>query len=683
MGISRLREVAAILGVWVALGGCGSDRANMSMPSPPPSGSTGPIDAMALDRTANPCQDFFQFACGGYVMQHPPPMARRSDPPRAFAQAMGRNYRELRDLLEHPAPGDGDMMKLATYYSTCLDTSKDAASLATLKQELAQIDAVTDVHGLARAIAAVQLDGADAIFKVAVDKDLQDPSRLMMSIDQGGLGISNREFYVNQIYEGARRSYLTVIEKAFMGVGATHDEAIAQADRVLGVEVALAQASTPAQNRGGPETLYHRTAFASFVQTAAAFPWADYLAAVGAPTMDSLNVLAPDFFSAFGEMIGKLALDDLKLYLRWRLIQPALPAVNSTFAAANSMMSKVMATQGQPSTDRIGYCLLSTQRVYTDLLDRAYVKHSFDPGSRVMGESILKGVEQAFEQNLDAVTWIDGKTREEARGKLHKVRDKLGYPDMWRIDMSPAPGTTSHLANLYAGQRAGDRRELGRIGQLDDDSDWHSPLATVNAFYHVVANEMIFPAGILQAPFFNVAAPLPVNYGAIGAAMGHELTHGFDNHGRLFDGTGKLRDWWTMDSKVAFGVQTECVQQQYNQFQVAGGQSHVDGVRTLAENIADMGGLKSAYRAYKTAAGGKSSPQVLDFNSDQQFFLAFAQIWCQSLSSRAEINWVASDVHSPPRARVNGALTNTPAFADAWKCAPGTPMAPAKPCSVW
>ena len=669
----RLVVLAALL-----LSCTGAERKTPKGASMPPTG----VDLEALDRRVDPCEDFYQFACGGWMERTPIPPDRPSWY-RSFSEIRERNEQALLRILEDVAAGrsrtpDGD--KLASFWRSCMN--EDAREeLSTLRSELARIRA-DDPEALARTVARLHDAGANAFFVFRSTPDYQDAQQVIGLADQGGLGLPDREYYLRDDERSRQilEAYRAHVARIFVLAGEEEKHAAARADAVLSIEAELARASMSRADRRNPYAVYHRLDRKGLVERAPSFRWDVYFAESGIADIEAINVAVPDFFSRLDEILKSRRPDEISAYLAWHLLHVAAPALSEPFVREDFALQKTLTGQ-EEIAPRFRRCLEAAERAVGFALARAFVREHFGEEGKAIARRLVEAIERAFADDLGALDWMDEETRARALEKLHTLRNQIGYPEIWRSYEGLFLTDDDQLANRIAAAAFERRRDLARIGRPPDPNDWFMPPHTVNAYYYALRNEMVFPAGILQPPFFSIDAPEAANAGAIGMVMGHELTHGFDDKGRLFDARGNLRSWWTEESGRAFEEKAQCVVEQYESYEV--GDLRVNGRLTLGENIADIGGLKLAWMAFESSREGREDRLVHGFSEAQQFFLAYAQSWCANVREEYARMLVLTDTHSPPKYRVNGVVSNLPAFQEAFGCRTGQPMAPARRCGVW
>jgi putative endopeptidase len=680
-----LPYLAVGLAVATALG-CAAPWPSVARRPPAPVVQANP-DPDALDRSVDPCTDFYDFACGGWL-------ARTAIPPdrpawsRSFSEITERNLAILRAILEADAagrfaPGDDEARKLGDFYATCMDEPKaETASAATLREALAAIAAVRDRESLARMVARLHLEDVTALFVFRPQQDLRDATEEIGAADQGGLGLPERDYYLKRDARSValRARYGAHVARMLELAGASPRAAAKDARTVLRIETALAQGSLPVVERRDPYNVYHRLDRAGLEREAPAFPWAAYFIALGRPDVSAINVAVPGFFARLNQVVATTRLADLRTYLRWHLLDASARALGARFVDEDFRFTAAL-TGTERLLPRWKRCVTATDQMLGEALGKAFVRTTFGDAERDRARAMITSIERSFAADVSGLAWMDAGTRTRALEKAAEIANKVGFPDRWRRYDALEIDRTSYLLNLMRGAVFESRRQLDKIGRPVDRTEWLITPPTVNAYYDPSLNEIVFPAGILQPPFFTAAAPDAVNYGAIGMVMGHELTHGFDDQGRKFDGHGNLRDWWTPEVAEAFTRRAACLVRQFDGY-VAVGDQHVNGRLTLGENIADQGGLKLAHAAYRSV-GAPRTARGGPFSAEQQFFIAFAQSWCTKRRPDLARLLANVDPHAPPRDRVNGAVANLEAFGVAFSCPAGSPMAPATRCAVW
>ncbi len=632
----------------------------------------------ALDRSVFACTDFYQFACGGWVKNTPLP-ADRAVYGRGFSAIDDRNQEVLRTVLDEAAAGGGTTdPRLGTYYKSCMDTSAvDAAGVKPLADQLAAIDALTGTADLATLLPKLPL--ADALFGAYVDSDLSDPNTYVMHLGQGGLGLPERNYYFPKDDDGKKLlvDYTAHVARmlAFVGRPAT------DADAVLRVETAIAAVSKAPDQMRDAAKLNNPADLKGLSKLAKNIPWKELMAAYGVPA-ERFNVMTPDFFKGLGKLLKKTSNDDLKAYLRWHVVSSAASLLSSDMDKANFEFYGLRLAGQKVQQDRWKRCVDRTDGALGDLLGKAYIDRAFAGESKEKALVMIHDVEAAFEAGLPDLEWMDDATRAAALDKLKSISNKIGYADTLEIYDGLTVGTDLY-ANAVAVAQWNLKDDLKKVGAKVDKSEWFMTPPTVNAYYNPSWNEIVFPAGILQPPFFSAAFPTSMNYGAMGMVMGHEVTHGFDDDGRKFAGDGSLKAWWTADIVKSFEERAQCIVDQYSKVEVSPG-NNLNGQLTLGENIADNGGIKLAITAFEAwKARGNSEQGLAGFTPEQLFFVSYAQSWCSIATPEVEALRARTDPHSPPKVRVNIPLANLPAFGEAFQCSNGSPMKPSETCSVW
>jgi putative endopeptidase len=645
------------------------------------------IDESALDKAIDPCEDFYEFACGGWIKKTEIPPDRPAWS-RGFYEIDERNEKFLREILEKFAAGgddpqDKDVKKLGDYYAACMDESKaENESMQTLEGLLKSIDTLKNVKQLPEKLAELHLQGSNAFFNFSSFQDFRDSTQMISAADQGGLGLPDRDYYLKN--EGkmpeVRKLYREHVTNMLKLLGVPAAKATKQADTILKFETSLAKASMSRVDRRDPMKIYHRMMRADLQKMTPRFAWTTYLDKLGYSDVQAINVLVPGFFTSLNQMFGSAKTDDIRTYLKWHLLEAATSTLGKKFVDERFRFTSKALNGTKELPPRWKRCVSATSGAMGEPLGRHFVTMTYGEAGKLESQKIVRNIEAAFEGDLKDVAWMDDNTRKEAAEKLHKLVNQIGYPDKWRNFGGLEVSRESYLKNALAAAVFNNQYDLNKIGKPADRTEWDMSPQTVNAYYSAENNKMVFPAGILQTPFFNVHSSLPANYGAMGMVVGHELTHGFDDEGKQFDANGNLRNWWTPNVEKEFNSRTDCLVKQYEGY-VPLENLHLNGKLTLGENIADQGGIRLAYAAMKTAQP-KVAP-VAGFNEDQQFFIGFAQSWCSKERPELARMKVTVDPHSPAHYRVIGPLSNFPKFADAFRCKAGSKMVRQNACTVW
>jgi putative endopeptidase len=657
-------------------------------PEPQPL-AVDPVSAEVLavmDEAADPCSDFYRYACGQWLAETPPP----PDQPRygRFHALRDANRQVMREILEEAATepqAPGERGQLGRFYSSCMDEgAAEEVGLAAIQPLLAEIDAAHRPAATLTVLARLHQAGANALFAIGVEPDYDDPDTNIVHLGQGGLGLPDRSYYLDEGAEADALRQAYVAHVALMLESAGLAESAELAAQVVALETALARASTPRDELRDPERQRNPMKRAALVKRVPELPWNAYFEAAGRPDVQALNVAPPSYFDGMGKAWAKAPWPVRRAYLQWHLLHGLAKDLPARFAKAHyELFDKRLQGQAEP-TPRWRECVEATDAALGEALGRQFVARRFSGDSKRIAGDMIAQIEQAFADALPQLPWMDDPTRQRALEKMHAIVNKVGYPDTWRDYTALAVGS-ERVANVLAGRRFEWQHEAAQIGRPVDPGEWHMSPPTVNAYYNASGNEMVFPAGILQPPFFAAGRPMAMNFGGIGMVMGHELSHGFDDSGRKFDGQGRLTEWWGADVIARFEERATCVEKLYDGYEVQPG-LHLNGKLTLGENIADLGGIRQAHGAYESWAaehGGDPQPAVQGLTNEQLLFVSYGQIWCTHATPEVERALVLTDSHSHARYRVNGPLASFPAFWEAFSCEEGTPMHPASTCEVW
>ena len=637
-----------------------------------------PLDPANLDTTCSPCKNFYRFANGGWITRNPIPPAYSAW--SSFNELTERNDELLRTVLETAArraetTTDPNTRKVGRFYATCMDsTAAEAAGAAPIRDELARIGAVTTRDQLKREIARRHAEGLGGVFGFGATRDLKDADRTIAGADQGGLGLPDRDNYFrdDSASRKMRADYQAHATAILRLLGEGEADAARHAAAILALETALAEGSMGRVERRDPNARYHLMTVAQADTVAPGWSWSAFLRDVGLPRVTEINLGNPAYFKRLAKELDERPLDDWKAYLRFRTAWGASGWLSTPFVQQNFRYSSQLSGQRQMQP-RWRRCLRLADNVLGDVLGQEYARQAFTPEAKARMVSMVANLQGVLADRIRANSWMSAETKTRALAKLSTFEEKIGYPDRWRDYSDLEVGTGHFVSNLRAAQRFSNRRDLAKIGQPVDRTEWAMTVPTVNAYYSPVNNEIGFPAGRLQPPFFHVTYDDAANYGGIGGTIGHEITHGFDDQGRKFDAEGNLADWWTADDATRFGERAGMVERQYDAFTVLD-TVHVNGKLTLGENIADIGGVTVAYYALQRALEGKPRPLIDGFTPEQRFFLAYAQARRGVMRPEQLRIMIQTDPHSPGEFRVNGPLSNMPEFAKAFGCKPGDPM---------
>ena len=640
------------------------------------------FDSNGMDTTVSPTADFFKFANGGWYEKTviPPDKARVG----TFDDLQERNSAILHEAVEDAANDpkldpNTTRGKVGLFYRVGMDEAKaNALGAKPIEGVLKDIDDVNDGASLAKEVARLHRMGIGAAFRMSVEQDQKDSMQTIMGIRQGGLGLQGRESYLGTSSRsaGIRGKYVDVMEKSFELVGEPADQAKTDSEGVMAFETELAKSmSTPVQLRDIDKN-YNKGDLKYLDGMGPGFDWDVYFAELGRADPGPLDVGQPAFIRALDQSVQTTPMPVWRAYLKHLVINQASPYLSSDFEDNQFRMASVTRGVSQ-EPERWQRVLGATSGALGEALGQLYVEKVFPPEAKERALQMVKNLKAVLRSRIQELDWMEPATKTQAIKKLDAMAINVGYPDHWRDYSKLEVRDDSFLANVYRSQEYNFTRMLSRLGKSPDRKEWRMTPQTVNATYSPNRNDITFPAGILQPPFFDPKAPDASNYGGIGAVIGHEMTHGFDDDGRKYDGKGNLRDWWTPEDTKRFTARAEALAAQYDNY-VVNDETNVDGHLTLGENIADLGGLKIAYLAFHKATNRKQEPTVNGFTPDQQFFLSFGQIWREKMRPESARQLALSDPHSPPMYRVKGVLQNTPEF---WKAFGATP--PGNTISIW
>lgn len=645
-----------------------------------------PLNLANLDTTCAPCKNFYRYANGGWLDANPVPAAYSTW--SSFNELTERNNEVLRGVLDRAAAAaetttDPNTRRLGRFYATCMDSTRaEADGYKPLEPELRQIAGLRTKEDVLAQIARMHNMGMGGGFGFYATADARNSRMNIAEASQGGLGLPDRDYYTRTDSASAamRTKYTDHLARMFEMVGVPAAQAAQDAQRVLALETALAQASKTRVQLRDPNALYNKMTVAQ--AEAGGFPWASYLRQRGV-TVDSLNVQVPDFFRALGTALADRPVADWQAYLRARVVGGAANWLSTPFVQQAFRFSSALsgARELQPRWRR---CLRMADGMLGDALGQEYVKTAFTPQAKATMGEMLTNLRATMRERLERLAWMSQATREQAIGKLGTMDGKVGYPDVWDDYAGLEIGTGSFIDNVRAANVYHTADNMKDIGQPVDRTEWYMTAPTVNAYYNPSTNEIGFPAGRLQPPFFHPSFDIAANYGGIGGTIGHEVTHGFDDEGRQYDAQGNLRDWWTAEDAKNFEERAAVVERQYNAYTVLD-TVHVNGKLTLGENIADIGGLTVAYYALQKALEGKPRTLIDGFTPEQRFFLAYAQARRANMRPEQLRLMIQTDPHSPGEFRVNGPVSNMPEFAAAFGCKPGDPMVrpESERASIW
>ncbi len=652
-----------------------------SAPRPPA------FDRADLDTTCAPCADFARFANGGWLARQSIPAAFSSW--GSFDVLEEQNQLTLLGILGKASATrggspDAPTRRIGDYYAACMDSlAAEAAGATPMQPLLADVDGMATRQDLAAQLAWLHAHGVRAAFGLGATPDPRRSDLTIASFSQGGLGLPDRDYYVrdDSASVALRADYVAHVQRTFALLGRA--DAAGEAATVMAMESALAHASMTNVQRRDPNAVYHKVPMDSLRVLCGGLDWSRYFERRGVRAPDSVNVQQLRFATVLDSLVSVATIDEWKTYLRWKIVDDAAPLLSNAFVNEDFAFRQKL-TGAKEMLPRWKRCLRATDQDLGDLLGQAYVRERFSPRARERALALVRNLEAALGERIAALEWMSPQTQRAARAKLDAFANKIGYPDLWRDYAGVSVTRGGWLANRLECRRWETNRLMQRIGQPVDKREWSMTPPTVNAFYSSSFNSINFPAGILQPPFYDPSWDDALNYGAIGAVIGHEMTHGFDDRGRQFDAAGNLRDWWTADDAARYKERAQKVIDQFDAYTVAGGVP-VNGKLTLGENIADLGGLAVAYAAFEKATAGRPRRTIDGFTPEQRFFLSWARVWRSLERDESLVTRVKTDPHSPDDLRINGPLSNLDEFRKAFGCREGDAMVreAAKRARIW
>jgi putative endopeptidase len=643
------------------------------------------LDVTSMDRSIDPCVDFFKYSCGGWMKNNPIPPDQSSWD--TYSKMQDENLGRLRGILETASTPDPQRnaaaQKIGDYYSSCTDEKTvDRKGAEPLKPALDRIATIDSKKQIADVAAAMVQGGM--LFRFGSTQDFRDASQMIAEADQGGLGLPDRDYYTKEDSKSVdlRKAYVAHVQRIFQLLGDQPEVAATEAQAVMRIETALAQGSMTRVERRDPKNLDHKMTSGELAKIAPDFQWQVYFTKVGLPSLPSLNVASPGFFKAMNEELDKERLADWKTYMRWHLVHADAPFLSAAFLNENfDFYGKTL--QGKKELrPRWKRCTDEVDNNLGEALGQVYVEKYFGPDAKQQALKMVQEIQTAMEQDVNSLPWMSATTKQQALVKLHGMANKIGYPDKWRDYSKLEIRRGDEVGNVERARKFEFDRQLAKIGKPLDRGEWDMTPPTVNAYYNPQMNDINFPAGVLQPPAFDPTSDAAPNYGDTGGTIGHELTHGFDDEGRQFDAQGNLRDWWTEDDGKEFVKRASCISDQYSTYTIVD-DIKINGKLTLGEDVADLGGLLLAYRAWKDDTKSEKLQPLDGLTPAQRFFVGYGQSWCGESRDETKRLRATVDPHSPEKYRTNGVVSNMPEFQEAFHCSAGSPMVNQNRCRVW
>jgi putative endopeptidase len=680
----------------VSLDGALTPGVAASNDAPTPPQSVKSLDLNAIDKSADPCTDFYQYACGNWVKNNPIP-ADQVRWARSFSLLQERNRYLLWKLLESASkdPKTPLEKKYGDYYASCMNTDLiESKGISPLEPAFKEIDAFSDSKRLASLMGELASSGNPApLFAFNVTQDDKDSSKQIAETSQAGLTLPDRDYYLSDSkrFQTIRDEYVAHVTKMFTLVGDAPDKAAAEAAAVLKIETALAKGSMSRTELRQPENTYHIYTVDKLEELSPNFSWPVYWKAIQIGHFDTLNVATPEFFKTVNQLIESEPTDAWKAYFRWHVLTAAAENLPKPFFDENfAFFGKTLSGQKEP-TPRWKQCTAMTDRALGEAVGQDWVKENFPPAAKASMDKLVAALEKSLGDDIKTLPWMSEETKKAAEEKLSMIRNKIGYPEKWRDYSKLVVKRDDLIGNIDRTNVFRRDYNLSKLGKPVNEKEWSMTPPTVNAYYSSSMNDINFPAGILQPPFFDFTIDPAVNFGGIGVVIGHEMTHGFDDQGSKYDGNGNLREWQTADDRKKFEQRTDCEAAEYSGFEASPAHDDLpaqslNGKLTLGENTADNGGLRIAYMALldTLASEGKSIQDKIDgYTEQQRYFLGFAQVWCQNQTDQSARQSALTDPHSPGKWRVNGSVQNFEEFGQAFGCKKGQPMYPEHSCRVW
>jgi putative endopeptidase len=648
------------------------------------------LDLTSIDKSVDPCVNLYQYSCGRWKQQNPIPPDQTSW--SVYAKLYQDNLNFLRGILEQAAANSGQRdavsQKIGDFYAACIDESAiETRGIDAIKPQLEAVARLKSVHDMASVVAQLQLNfSSSVLFGGGSDQDPDNSEQIIASLDQGGLGLPDRDYYTKDDAKSSetRDRYVQHVQKVFELLGDNPETAKNNAQTVMRMETALAKASLTQVERRDPYKLKNKMDLPALEKLAPNFDWQTYYSQLQYPKIAILNVAAPAFFKQVNAQLASEPLENWKTYLRFHVADQSSPYLSANFVQENFDFYRKYLRGAKEMQPRWKRCVQYTDRDLGEALGQAYVRKVFSPELKQRTLEMVQQIEAAMELRIRSLDWMSPETKQQALVKLRGIRNKIGYPDKWRDYSSVTITRNDFIGDVHNAVAFEHRRDIAKIGKPVDRGEWDISPPTVDAYYNPQMNDINFPAGVLQPPLYDAKMDDAPNYGNTGGTIGHELTHGFDDEGSQFDAQGNLKNWWTKADREKFDERTKCVSDQYSSYVVVD-DVHINGKLTMGEDVADLGGEILAYIAWKSATKDKNLQPIDGLTPEQRFFIGYAQWDCanerpEDLRMRAQV-----DPHSPAQYRINGVVVNMPEFAQAFACKPGQPMVkpPERVCRVW
>jgi putative endopeptidase len=686
----KIRVLSVCLATLLLAGVVFAQNSSSSAEQEPVLPYTPSLDMASMDKTADPCVNFYQYACGGWEKNNPIPADQTSW--SVYGKLYEDNLRFLRGILEQVSVNKAGRtpveQKIGDFYEACMDEAAvETQGLAPVRSHLDAVEKLNKPKDLAPLVAQLQLAyGRSLLFNSGSTQDPDEAEKIIAELDQGGLGLPDRDYYTKSDAKSkeTQERYVQHVQKIFELMGEDSAAAKKDAETVMRMETALAKASMTRVDRRDPYKLKHKMGMAELQKLAPEFNWNAYYKVAPYPAFETLNVDTPEFFKEVNAQLASEPLQGWKSYLRFHVVDAASPYLSSAFAKEQFEFYRKYLRGAKEEQPRWKRCVSYTDRGLGEALGQVYVAKVFSPELKESTLDMVRRIEDAMAIRIKNLDWMSPETKEQALKKLHGIRNKIGYPDKWRDYSSVNVAREEFAGNVVRARAFEKRREINKIGKPLDRGEWGMSPPTVNAYYDAQMNDINFPAGVLQPPLYDAKMDAAPNYGNTGGTIGHELTHGFDDEGSQFDANGNLKNWWTKEDREKFEARTKCVEDQYAGYVVVD-DIHINSKLTLGEDVADLGGEILAYLAWQGATNGQDLHPRDGLTPEQRFFIGFAQWDCANERPEELRVRAATDPHSPAQYRINGVVVNMPEFTKAFACRAGQPMVnpPAKVCKVW